>query len=273
MQILRSFAVLLPPVGALVTMLWPIYALIFPVNSENYIYLNLGLLSIPVFGTHASVILIIVGIALLYYSITRDYSIVFPDKLRFSVYFDIEGMEVLVNGLKQSGDPGVLISDGWQVRCKAFQSRLSDEVKQKMGHDVDVQQLDRVSARGITTFLVEKESGALQSYMITEIDGHLTFDVPLTESFARIKSFFSLHPSSQDRIDVDLMTMLTTFRILLKPLVRQTYFMSPSNEIVVENLTALTWVRFFPFVHIGNTLYVVKEGQDYTPVAYCSYRA
>jgi hypothetical protein len=234
---------------------------------------EVGLLTLPIpqDAIH-SALLIMVGLALLYLTLVRNYATILPSQLRFDVYFDQEGMERLVKGLPKSSLADVLLPTDWKTKTTALHVRLTRLLRQRIGVNVDSRKINQISAKGITTFIVEKEAEGFQRYRICEVDGYLLFDIPTKMSFLTMRSFFSLNSSQRDRFSVGLMDMMVHFRFLLSPLLRQTYVSTPGTEFVLEDVIAVTWVRFLPLISIGNTLYLARDGDAHVPIGYCSYK-
>jgi hypothetical protein len=235
--------------------------------------IEVGLFAFPVpqDAIH-SVLMILVGLAILYFCLVRSYASILPNLLRFDTYFDQTGIERLMGNLNEKTIKSLNVAPNWSERTHTFHLGLIRLLKQRIGVEIDPKKIEQLSAKGMTTFIVEKEPSGFQRYRTAEVDGYLLFDIPTKTSHTDMRSFFALNSSQRDRFFVTVADMLFRHKFMLSPLLRQTYTSAPGMEYVIEDVIAITWVRFFPIIDIGDTLYLAKDGDAFVPIGYCTYK-
>ena len=234
---------------------------------------------------HGCVLVGLLGLALIVFAASANFSGFFPTRVEMDVYFDATG---LVEQLKKftdsekkamklssaqwrdvqqdyrKGVATVLASEGPPGAAETWLSGITDE---------------NVSAKGETTFKVSRQS--LLRYRIDESEGKLELAVTIPRvQVNTLVTQFTLQGSPSNNIQLDISHVVRGMALMLTPRFRQVIVprsesleKAPFDHIVVS----ATRVRGLPRPSFGPTVYLleVNEGgrKAYVPVAYAIYGA
>lgn len=221
------------------------------------------------------------GMAIVILGITTDFSKFFPKTFRIDVFFDIEGLQAVLNSFPQSALSAVHLDPEWHQRVQTYDCLVRDtleELCKKVGankHMLDTHLVNRATlhAHGKTTFKAERIG--LLSYRIVESEGYLdhTVDTPKAE-ICYFRTEFSLRSTRHDHVRPHIRDLLRGH--LLRPEFKQTLRVGAGvieAKILDHTVIGMTKVRIIPFPSFSSTVYLwlQEDNRKTVPVAYAVY--
>jgi hypothetical protein len=207
---------------------------------------------------------LLVFVALLCFAIPafRDYSKIFPELLRMEVFFDDEGLEAALKAIPSDVAESLRPSMDWKTKKKQYFDDINRELS-KRKVDFRFSGVRGVnSSVGETTLKAQPLKWGLQTYRIVESQGRLTHTALMPDNTTRrIDSDFEILDTPGRLIQATLADVYWRFKIAIVPEFKQTFRISPSREIFVHSVAAVTVIQFFPYIDIGRTVYF-KSASD-----------
>jgi hypothetical protein len=203
----------------------------------------------------------------------RDYSRFFPESLRLAVFFDVPGIERVIKTLSQEDLAKLSLRPGWQERRKIYLANINVELE-AVGIPFRFRdEQGQTSATGELKFRTQSiDRWGAQLYRIIEAKGSL---VHTTQAFGedpyRLFSEFELVNTEANNIEASFSDVYWNHGILIMPVFKQLYRVSPSREIYHHALIAATRIDIFPYINIGNTIYLFPENGSNVPIAYATH--
>lgn len=197
------------------------------------------------------------------YPAFRNYTSIFPQKLKVEVFFDDVGLRDALSTLSAGELQKLHIVNDWKLPKQVYLEFLNMEIKRNLNLDLhfDGRRGD-VHSAGETNFVVKKLSGVgLQRYEIEKADGWLIhyFHQPGKDGY-ELRSEFSLLETNKRYIDADIYDIYIKHYILTKPDFKQIFRISQStNSLYHHFLTVVTKVTFFPYISIGRSIYLFER--------------
>ena len=270
-NLLNSFLLIWPVVAAIVLLSFSIFGgYIFDINEE---------IEISIFGLFAFDYLIeefhlryicgFLSMALLIWMPLRDHSKYFPRHLDMKVYSDTNGIEKRRKKLASHRSFNFEIYSDWEKRKTAFWKGIENEVLKKTKKKIKLSGESSSSADGGTTFFVKKQPKPGQHYLITESSGAIKHKDVSADS--NLETLFELIDDDRAKFSIPIIDMLWRFDFLLNPRFNQIYRINPMQPVAYQIVSAVTCLRFFPLIVVGDSIYLLKEGEKFTPIAYCIY--
>lgn len=204
----------------------------------------------------------------------RDYSRFFPDLLKVSVFLDDYGIEKTIQSLTDDDISKLNLTSDWRQKKREYYTNINNEL-QELGIPFRFGDAPgQTSATGELRFRTQPiEKWGAQLYRISEARGSLVHvsQSPGTEEY-RIVSEFDLTNSDFNLIRGSLADVYWNHGILIMPVFKQLYRISPSREIYHHSLIAATRIEIFPYININKTVYLVPspDGRN-IPIAYGNY--
>ena len=272
-----------------ISLLWPFLAaiLLLAVSTLPTRYLQyINVFEIQVFGflsvsrspgtILARIVLAATATAALFYPAVRDYTPFFPQKYTMEVFFDDEGIENALRQLNSEEMRHFLIKQNWRVHKQTFWKKVNSQLREKIGDKFRFDfEHGIVHSKGETTLFVRKiKRWGLQRYNIYEAKGSLlhVLEQPGHEP-KYLQSTFELLDIDMRNIEGTMKEVYLTHQMIITPEFKQTFRETQfSPQLFYYRVTAITKIRFFPFVDIGRTIYLIEspDGKR-TPVAYAVY--
>ena len=214
------------------------------------------------------------------YALIRDYSKFFPKHLSVAISFDNNGISKRIATIPRDFlENDFTFDEEWPSRKKEFFKNVNCEIMHSVReHNIPEDNIlqfdtegDIMSGEGKTTFIIEKIS-VRQKYKIKEASGDATFSSHEMHN-ATLQTSFSLGANANSAIvDVSIKQMFFKWGFYIKPVFVQTFSAHPVvKNTIYRNLIVVTPIQFFPFVSIGDSVYIHKSGEKYTPIGYCDY--
>ncbi|MGX1168678.1 MULTISPECIES: hypothetical protein [Bradyrhizobium] len=202
----------------------------------------------------------------------RDYSHSFPDLLNVNVFFYGDGIEKTIQSMSDDDITKLNSTSDWKQRKKEYYTKINNEL-QELGIPFKFGDAPgQTSATGPLRFRTQPiEKWGAQLYRITEAGGTLVHvsQSPGTEEYRTVSEFgltnsdFNLKGTVKD--------VYWENAILIMPVLKQLYRISPSREIYHHSLIAATRVEIFPYINISKTVYLVPSS-DRSPMAFIPCR-
>jgi hypothetical protein len=227
-------------------------------------------------GLHKGIIRMfafVMSLVLLAIPAFRDYSRFFPESLKLTVFFDAPGIERVIKTLSQEDLAKLSLALDWQERRKAYLAKINVELEEVGIPFRFRDEPGRTSATGELKFRTQSiDRWGAQSYRIIEAKGSL---LHTTQSFGedpyRLFSEFELVNTEANIIEASFSDVYWSHGILIMPMFKQLYRVSPSREIYHHALIAATRIDIFPYINIGNTLYLLPGNGSNVPIAYATH--
>lgn len=253
----------------------------FKTDAENRLTLSVLGFSfvLPVKSTLLVRLLLLLGALILFgFPAFRDYSNLYPSHYDMDVYFDDEGVEKTLQDFTDDEIKALQITKDWKGEKKLYLQKLTKDISSILGvPDFFSKGADCVHSTGTTTFDVDKIEG-WQNYYIREATGQLTHILELpNKERKQFHSRFELMSTRDNYIHATLSDIYFRWTKVLKPSFKQIASLSAAGDKTIYHhyLIAVIKIWFFPVCRIGNTVYLLKngDGKTYVPIGYAVYRA
>lgn len=224
------------------------------------------------------VVLWIVALTVLWIPAFRDYSVFFPTFLRMRVFFDTEGIEHALKMYSSQEREMLNVERNWHAEQLAFMARLNELVEQ---HGVSTPNVFNTQTSGVgeTTFRVRKTRG-LQNYYIYESNGEVRFTIPKSDGTTiTLYERTELLPTEDSYLDGSIYDVYVKHTKIMRPRFNQYVQVHPFQRLRVDELVAVTKIRFWPIIDVGRTLYMLRKpsgtagGVSLAPIGYAVYEA
>ncbi len=226
-------------------------------------------------------ILLVLAIGFFIYPAFRDYSDLFPRHMQMEVFFDDNGLTEIVNKFSNEELQETPLAENWREHKKQYVDSLN-KVLSDVKHGFRFDSLPgTVRSKGENSIEVKKlQSWSWQRYRIQSGRGNLkhTHEIPSpgTDSPQKpeiIESKFELLETASNYIDLSFTEIYWKWTKVVRPEYKQFFRLSPDKDHYNSHLTALSRVRFFPYVDIEETVYLVRAERDnrYVPIGYAVY--
>lgn len=219
--------------------------------------------------THFRLLCGFFSVIFFFWTVVRDYSSFFPKVLEMTVRFEEAELEKILGQISSDPRFNFDIYSDWRARRRQYLKEIECLVKEKTGKDFAFGGTASSIGKGTTTFYVQRTGNALQAYRVIGAKGSI--DIFDQASSIEFKSEFDLMDTESSSIEVSIWEMIFRRDFLLKPFFTQTYRIDPTTRVSHGFLASVTAVKFFPFIRIGKSVYLLKGEKRYTPIAYCSY--
>lgn len=220
-------------------------------------------------------ILILLSLFSLNYYFLIDFSSLFPERFKMTVFYDDEGLRHSLSffskeELKKMGYAPINY-DLSRIYYEALDKKIKGILNYKEFFSL---KQGIVHSEGEVFFKVEKVSG-VHNYCITESKGELIhiLERPNAKSIS-FKSFFEKSASSHDYLNYPLTEVLKG-EVVLQPRFKQIIAENYRSDGVLFDHTLVSAIKisFFPLPKIENTVYFFElEGKGLIPVAYAIYK-
>lgn len=224
-----------------------------------------------------------IAFSLIFYGATTNFSNYFPNRLKMDVYFDVRGLERVLQIYTPSELAELSIDQNWKNLISEYDSDVISSLKmvwQSQGktdpwpHDQSPR--DVIHGSGETTFIVERKG--FLSYKVSESKGVLQYvaDFPRRDRQA-FKGFCSLRDSASSYIRPNVFCFLRRPVVVISPEIMQVFHIEKWNDGETTGpfdhlLRAVTKVTIIPFPSFSDSIYLWKaSGGKHIPVAYCVY--
>lgn len=235
----------------------------------------LGFLSFeePVSADLIRVLVASVGLALLAYVALRDYTPFFPKHLRFTIFFDNDGIERLLSTLCEADARLLEISPSWKEKKERYITQINLDLVNANVPFQFREDKDMTTGRGEMYFKVAMVgSWGAQEYRIVEAKGPVTYrtEAPGTQ---RVSLFTNceLIQNEAATISASVLDVYARRGIVICPTFKQSYIESPSEETYYTSVIAATRIDIFPYINISKTVYLVRDGHENFPIGYAFY--
>lgn len=209
------------------------------------------------------------GVAALILAYFLDYSGAFPKNLSMTVSFDEAGIEKRIRLLPKRISKDFPLHPDRLARRTAFFECIDSKLREAN----PTQTLKRsetvaLTGKGYTHYLVQMVS-ARQKYQFVKADGLVLLKGGnLTDG---LETKFKLRDTEQSFFCPSFSDLAVRGTFFVNPEVTQTYRLNPTLEKEFDDLTVLTKVRFFPYIEIGDSLYLLKQESMFVPIGFCIY--
>lgn len=209
----------------------------------------------------------------------RDYSPFFPNYYKMTVKFDYDGIIKALKEFSSAEKADFNLMPEWWLEKQRYLDLINDLLKEKGKSEFRIEW--NTVAEGETTFFPHKVKRSLQTYEIGEAHGSITLqraqgDVP------DIESQFTLWNAK--KIEASLIDVYFRWTMIIRPQFKQHIQMGLGlqNRVTLDRaVTVMTKVRFFPFVKLGTSVYLLsvedcasaERISQNVPVAYATYDA
>jgi len=182
------------------------------------------------------------------------------------------------NALKQftTNELGDLsIAEDWRTQRNEYISSLNKVLEGIKNPFRFASTPGTVRSKGENYFEVRKvESWGWQRYRIVAGKGSVTHLYEVPQQLPKtIRSDFELRETDSNNIEMSLADIYFKWTKVIKPEYKQEFVLSPDNTLYSHDLTALTRVRFFPYLDISKTVYLIRSKipGKYVPIGYAIY--
>ena len=270
-KIISSMISITTPIITSILMIY--YSIYLPegVLKDNAIKINFGFISYEhgVKNIDLRYITIFLSLSFFIFAVIRDYSGFFPKIMKVNALFDDKGIEKLLKNLKKDKRFSFEIYDDWHHRKENFIKELEKSVFPKTGKNIDFLNGSAMRSNGTTEFNIKKSQFFTQEYLLSESYGSITTN----ESQSGLSITTSFNIQRDEEIDVSFFDMFFYHSFIVNPEYCQKHHANLIDLESFSNVIASTKIRFFPWVNIGKSLYLVKDKKDnkYYPIGYCDY--
>jgi hypothetical protein len=207
-------------------------------------------------GVITKVVLGIIGAGFFAYHGFRDFSGFFPVHYRMRVHFDTQGVEAVLKGFTRSEQEDLNLKEEWHKEKQQILDRWNSDLG---GYGVQQFRVtEQTAGRGDTTFRARKIKGNLQSYLIEESYGLIEFNLSGDTSASQAWSQFELLDTEASVVRGSYVDAYVRGTKILRPRFAQWIQTAADARYHADDVTAVTKIRFFPFIRIGRTLYLVS---------------
>ena len=258
-----------------------------PDNNNATFKISLGFISSDFIVSKSKLIKGIVSVSILlllivYYA-ELDFSGFFPKKIRMTVHFDQSGVKKLMSHISIDEIDGMPIDRNDSTSIFVYIKKSDSTIFNHFGiRDYFSKALllnqARLESKGETRFIVKKKDG-FQNYYIEESLGQLTHSLfePKKE-IREIKTSFTKIVSPNDKIDVDISSLLIGKEIIISPLFVECLINNPNateKELIEMDhfLYGVTSIKVFPIPKYSNTIYLYRVNGKLVPIGYAVYIA
>jgi len=221
-------------------------------------------------------VLVGLALALVSWTIFRDYSPFFPTKMTLRVFYDTDGIDRSVRELPSVWRTNLKIKDYSATASQDYRHKLDATLGKVLKKDLFFSTPDGVVySEGAVEFVVAKQGGGFQCYHIAKSSGELmhSLERPGLQP-TQFRSSFSLLPSEGDEIEPSIGDILLRGGAVINPQFRQVLWANASSDAVLfdHTLVGVSRVCLFPYPVCRKTLYcLVASDGSLTPVAYAVY--
>ncbi|MHB8087672.1 MAG: hypothetical protein ACYDH2_05425 [Anaerolineaceae bacterium] len=222
------------------------------------------------------IIIIFLSLTSLLFPAFRDYSPFFPTYLKMQVFFDDEGILRSLNHFNPRELEIFKIKNNWQSDKAEYISDLNKLLRDVTGTKFRFDFAKRnVASEGSTTFVTKKISKwGLQKYRIQEAHGNLTHSLLSDSASSHVvyQSIFRIRKTGANYIDLGFYDIYIGYTFVISPEFDQLFTLTNGEEIYNHHLTAMTKIRMFPYIDIGNTVYLLRRTDgNSVPIGYAIY--
>jgi hypothetical protein len=225
--------------------------------------------------------LIVLAIVFFLLPAFRDYADLFPRHMQMEIFVDDEGIEDALEQFSAQEIKDANIADNWRDSKSEYIDSLNKfliDVKHSFRFETE---RGAVRSKGDNSIEVRKVHGwSWQRYRIEKGKGNVThvYETPADDPAMQLpqqvlSSRFELLETDDNYIQLALSDIYFRWKKVIQPEYKQIFRLSPDKELYSIHLSALTKVRFFPYVDIEKTLYLQRRKSDgkYLPIGYAIY--
>jgi hypothetical protein len=224
----------------------------------------------------------VLGVSLIGFGASADFSRFFPNKLRMDIYFDQNGIERELT--RFTPDERLLLGlapEPWDAYQGAYVSDMKQHLAMEIGSSTASPILDTLGitranthGRGQTSFVVEREG--LFRYRIVASEGEMLVvaDVP-NRMLRPAKTIFTLTDSPMNHLRPTPLQLLGIRDLVLMPRFKQIIRLSNAATDIApfdHMVLGVTKVSVLPAPQFGSTVYLLElsDGQR-VPIGYAIY--
>jgi hypothetical protein len=223
----------------------------------------------------------VIGVGVLVYHGFRDFSIFFPVNYKMNVYFSTESIEEVLNEFTRSEREDLNLKEPWYIEKQKILKCWNDKLNTVRGFQL----IEKTTGVGDMTFESRRIEKNWQTYRIEKASGSITFKVIDENGTHTAWSTFELLDTASNTLRFRFLDAYINSARILRPRFVQWLYTSHADERRrLDDVTAVTKIRFFPFIKIEGTMYLVqlppcladsnesgKIVNYYVPVAYAIY--
>ncbi len=209
--------------------------------------------------TAVRVALVLTALSTLAFGLTRDYSRHFPNTYNLEVFFRDSAVETALAKLTAADHRLLSIDDNWKAEKRRRLTGLRRRVKKLAGVEFPFDtNPGAINSVGTVNFNVNKV-GVGQRYEVSrESKGELTHTYETPGSTEKFYSVFQLKPAADRHLEISVGDQLRG-AALLRVEYKQLLYLSPTDLHYDQDILAVTKTRFFPWVTVYDTLYLVQS--------------
>jgi hypothetical protein len=278
-QVWTLIELVLPVVVAAAAVVLALFPRLLPERSLKCHFPLLDLISIDrEISTRvlAQAVLVLLAVGAISVPAFRDYSRFFPARMQMTVFFDDEGLGKALAQFTPLELDTLKVKANWIADKTAHFEMLNREIRRLLGVALRFDtRRGAMHSSGEVLFEV-KRVGGWQRYRIVQAKGSLvhSFETPQTHMLS-LASEFQLLESEGSFLRASLADIYLRYTKILQPEFKQIIRLRADRELYHHSVVAVTKVRFFPIVDIGDTVYFVRKGDpaELVPIGYAVYDA
>lgn len=217
------------------------------------------------------------------YQLNRDYAKFFPTHLTFRIYFDERGMAASLQSFSERERNLLRVEEEWQPHHRLYLEKRINHLLESHGAPIYARITEKTVGHGSFDYNVRSVSG-WQKYEMKEASGRVLFEFKGPRGSTRMWVNFELNPTDNDCIKGSFADVFFRHTKILQQCYTQEVQVGATKSYMVDDFLAPTKIRFFPWIGVSNTVYLVDEsaiindedldsGREYSriPVGYAVY--